>query len=188
MERLLIAGILGGTFDPPHVGHLALARIALASGLVDRAWLVPCLRHPLGKEPAPFEDRVAMCRLLVQGEPAMDVLEIEREIDGPGRTLDLVNALRAAHPNVALRLLAGSDIWHERHLWHRYDEVARLAPPIFVRREGAPPIAEPCLDAPPLVSSSELRAILARGERPAGLAPEPVLAYIEAHGLYGCKP
>jgi nicotinate-nucleotide adenylyltransferase len=184
----MIAGILGGTFDPPHAGHLGLARVALASGLVDRAWLVPCFAHPLGKRPAPFDDRVAMCRLLVREEPAMEVLGIERELGGAGRTLDLVLALRAAHPGVALRLLAGSDIWHERHLWHCYDEVARLAPPIFVRREGAPPIPEPCLDAPPQVSSSDLREAIARGERPAHLVPEPVLAYIAARGLYGVAP
>jgi nicotinate-nucleotide adenylyltransferase len=184
----VIAGILGGTFDPPHVGHLGLARTALSSGLVDRVWLVPCFRHAFGKQPAPFEDRVAMCRLLVQGEPAMDVLEIEREIDGGGRTLDLVRALMAANPGVGLRLLAGSDIWHERTQWHRYDEVARLAPPIFVRREGAPPIPEPCLDAPPQVSSSALREAVARGERPVDLVPEPVLAYVAARGLYGAAP
>lgn len=180
----MIVGILGGTFDPPHVGHLGLAEIALLSGQVQQVWLVPCLEHRFGKQPEPFAERLAMCRLLVAGRPHLAVSDIESTLEKPGHTLDLVRALRAAHPEHAWRVLAGADIYHERGKWHRYDEIARLAPPLYVARSGVPPIPEPTLDAPEAVSSSELRDALARGERPSLLVPEAVLDYIAAHGLY----
>lgn len=178
-------GILGGTFDPPHLGHLGVVDAALASGLLERVLLVPCLAHALGKTPAPFEHRLAMCRLLVAGEPRAEVSDAERELATPGRTLELLRLLGGRRPGVELRLLAGADIYLERHLWHRYDEVVRLAPPLYVARRGVPPIPEPTLPPPPRVSSEQLRALLAAGRRPEELVPAAVLDYIAAHGLYG---
>jgi nicotinate-nucleotide adenylyltransferase len=181
----MIIGVLGGTFDPPHMGHLVLARNALASGKIDEVWLVPCLSHRLGKQPAPFEDRLAMCRLLIDGEPSMKVSDIERVLERPGHTFDLVLALRAGHPEAELRLLAGTDIFHEQGQWHLFDEIAKIAPPIYVEREGVEQIPEPTLPAPPGIASSEIREALARGERPQEAIPQKVLDYIEKRGLYG---
>jgi nicotinate-nucleotide adenylyltransferase len=181
----MIVGIFGGTFDPPHVGHLGAARAALDSGEVDEVWLVPVLAHRFEKTPAPFEHRVAMCRLLVAGDDRMKVSEMERELERPGYTLDLVEALRRAHPEASFRLIAGADIYHERYEWHRYDEIAALAPPLYVARGGVAPIPAPTLPEPPPAVASEIRAALARGERPAGVLSGEVLAYIETHQLYG---
>jgi len=178
-------GILGGTFDPPHVGHLGAARAALDSGLVEAVWLVPCVRHAFGKAPAPYEHRMAMCLILVQGHGGIVVSDAESRLADPGKTLDLVLGLQRAHPEHELRLIAGADVYHQRHLWHRYDEVARLAPPIYVARVGAEPIDQPTLPAPQGVSSSEIRALLERRERPAAFVPEAILEYIERHQLYG---
>jgi len=180
----MTTGILGGTFDPPHLGHLELASIALASGEVQEVWFVPCLTHRFAKEPAPFEHRLAMCCLMVSGEAAMKVSDMETRLERPGYTLDLVRALRAAHPNLSIRLLAGADIYHERDKWHRYDETAKLAPPLYVARQGVEPIPEPTLPAPHGISSSSIRDALARGERPDDVLSREVLDYIEAHGLY----
>jgi nicotinate-nucleotide adenylyltransferase len=180
----MIAGVLGGTFDPPHVGHLELGRSALASHLVDEVWLAPCWSHRFGKEPVSFEHRLEMCRLLIEKEALFRVTDVERRLERPGYTLDLVLALRREHPDVELRLIAGADIYFQRHLWHRYDDVARLAPPIYALRKGVPQIPGPCLEAPPEVSSSELRQRLRRKERPEQLVPGPVLDYIARHGLY----
>ena len=113
-------GILGGTFDPPHKGHLELARIVLASGEVEQVWLVPCYSHRFGKNPASFADRLAMCRLLVADEREMAVSDIERELKNPGFTLELLRALSERFPSHGLRLVAGTDIYHERGKWHRY--------------------------------------------------------------------
>jgi nicotinate-nucleotide adenylyltransferase len=180
-----VVGILGGTFDPPHVGHLGVARNVLASGAVEQVWLVPCVEHAFGKQPAAFEHRLALCRLLIEGEPGVTVSDVEAEVDSPGRTLDLVRFLDRVFPGTAFRLIAGSDIYHERQKWHRYDEVARLAPPIYVERAGEAPIPEPTLPAPPAVSSQQIRAALACGERPVELVPARLLDYIEVHRLYG---
>lgn len=178
-------GILGGTFDPPHLGHLGLVDTALASGQLDRALLVPCLAHALGKAPASFEHRLAMCRLLVAGEPRAEVSDAERALATPGRTLELLGVLGERHPEAILRLVAGADIWFERDRWYRFDEVARLAPPLWVGRRGVPPIPEPTLPAPPEVSSGDVRAALAAGKRPEHLVPAAVLDYVAMHGLYG---
>ena len=86
-------GVFGGTFDPPHMGHLELASIVLESGLVDRVIFVPCLKHALGKSPAGFEHRFAMCKVLVEGKENMDVSDIESRLDTGGRTLDLLKGL-----------------------------------------------------------------------------------------------
>lgn len=184
----MIIGVLGGTFDPPHLGHLVLARSALASGKVDEVWLIPCLEHRFGKQPAPFDDRLAMCRLLTEGESRMKVSDIEKTLNRPGHTIDLVNALKRANPSDELRLLAGSDIYHEREKWHLFDEIAKIAPPIYVERAGERPIPEPTLPAPPGIASSELRESLASGMRPIKAIPEKVLEYIEERGLYRVKP
>ncbi len=180
----MVIGIFGGTFDPPHRGHLGVAKNALDSGRVDEVWFVPCLTHRFGKQPAPFEDRLAMCDLLIEGEPMMRVSDMEAKLERPGYTLDLVLALGAAHPGYALRILAGADIYFDRDKWHQYDEIARLAPPLYVAREGVAPIPEPTLPAPAGMSSTELRVVLARGELPVEEVPERVLKYIENHGLY----
>ncbi len=181
----MIIGILGGTFDPPHNGHLIAALHTIEAKLVDEVWFVPCLAHRFGKAPAPFEHRVAMCRLLVSENPALKVSDIEVVVNRPGYTIDLVNRLRADFPEHAFRLIAGTDIYHQRTAWHRYDEIAAMAPPIYIARRGEAPIPEPVLPAPPDISSHKLRDAIARGERPVDRMPAAVLDYIVEHKLYG---
>lgn len=180
----MIVGILGGTFDPPHLAHLMVATRAIDSGLVDEVWLVPCLTHRFGKSPVPFVHRIAMCERLTAKSPCIKVTDIEAELDRSGYTLDLVKLLRGRYPTITFRLIAGTDIYHERDKWHRYDDVAELAPPIFVERRGVPPIPESTLDAPPPISSSDIRARIARGETVDALTTPPVWAYIQEHDLY----
>jgi nicotinate-nucleotide adenylyltransferase len=180
----MIVGVLGGTFDPPHVGHLDVATLALEAKAVDEVWIVPCLEHRFGKKPAPFPDRMAMCRLLAASDPRLKVSDVEARLNRPGYTLDLIQLLQRDHPGVAFRLIAGSDIYHEKDKWHRYDEVAALAPPVFIERAGERPIPHPTLGPAVEVSSSELREALISGERTSHLIPRAVLAYIDTHGLY----
>jgi nicotinate-nucleotide adenylyltransferase len=184
----MIAGVLGGTFDPPHLGHLQVATTVLGAGLVDEVWMVPCLTHRFGKAPVPFHHRVAMCEQLAGEDPRIKVSEIEAELNRPGYTLDLVELLMARHPDTAFRLIAGTDIYHERNKWHRYDDVAELAPPIYVERRGQPPIPGPTLAAPPDIRSSRIREAIRRGERPSGLTLDRILDYIDAEGLYRQRP
>ena len=177
-------GILGGTFDPPHFGHLEVARNTLETGLVDEVWFVPCLIHRFAKSPAPFEDRLAMCELMLKDEPNTKVSDFEKTLTRPGYALDLIVALKAVNPGNAFRLIAGTDIWFERESWFKYDEVIKHAPPIYVKREGTDPIPEPTLPMPPGISSSEVRGLVEKGKKPLDMIPEPVLEYIIDRGLY----
>lgn len=178
-------GILGGTFDPPHLGHLELAKIVLGSGKVEQVWFVPCYSHRFGKNPASFDDRLAMCHLLIEDEQAMRVSDIERDLKNPGYTLELIQTLGQRYKEHNLRLVAGTDIYHERKKWHRYEEIASLAPPIYVARRGALPIPEPTLPPPPDISSSRIRQRLENGLDVRADVPQKVLNYIREKGLYG---
>jgi nicotinate-nucleotide adenylyltransferase len=114
----------------------------------------------------------------------MLVSDIETRIARPGHTLHLVCALQNDYPKKRFRLLFGADIYYQRHEWYKFDEIVKLAPPIYVAREGVDPIPEPTLSAPPGMSSTELRAALRSGERPRDALPEPILDYIDKNNLY----
>jgi nicotinate-nucleotide adenylyltransferase len=180
-----VVGIFGGTFDPPHGAHLELARTVLAHCAADRILFVPCFRHAFGKRPTAFAHRISMCELLVADEPCMEVSEIEKGLENPGRTLELVAALESARPGDRLRLVVGSDIFFQREKWYRYEEIERRAPPVYVERRGVPPIPVPALPAPPDVSSSAIRERIAAGADPRALLPPRVAEYVERHRLYG---
>ena len=177
-------GVLGGTFDPPHLGHLGLSINVLREALVDEVWFVPCLTHRFGKAPAPFDARLEMCRLLIAGRHSMRVSNIEETLRRPGYTLDLIETLMIDYPEHTFRLIAGQDIYHQKEKWHHYDDVAALAPPIYVARVGEQPIPGPLVAAPIDVSSTEVKERLERGRSVDGLLAPAVIRYIETHNLY----
>jgi nicotinate-nucleotide adenylyltransferase len=177
--------VLGGSFNPPHLGHYGMAQVALSSGAVGRVLLVPCAVHVFGKKLASFAHRIEMCRLLVEENPDMGVSDIESRMGSSGRTLDMLRALQSEVPGVSLRLLVGADIWMERHRWYGFEEIEKLAPPLYVARRGVPPVEVETLEAPMEVSSRQIRRMLADGLSPAGVVSPRVLEYIHAHGIYG---
>lgn len=174
-------GILGGSFNPPHFGHQMMALFAIESGEVDSVLVIPTFQHALGKELAPYEARLEMCRLTM--EPLgkrVEISDIESKREGASRTLDTLELLeRRGHQD--MRLLIGADILAETHLWHRWDAVARLAPPLVFRRHG---YEGGVLLEPPNVSSTALRKRLKSRDSAQGLAPASVLSYIAKQGLY----
>jgi nicotinate-nucleotide adenylyltransferase len=183
--------LFGGSFNPPHVGHVLAVTYALSVGLVDRVLVVPVFDHALGKRLAPFEQRLELCRLAFGWLPQVEISSIEARLGAPSRTLHTILALEAEHPDWGLRLLVGSDITGEIEKWHAFAEIERLAPPLVLVRAGArAPGGSPSLL--PEVSSTEVRALLARA-RPgepidpalAALVPRAVLDYAIAQGLYG---
>jgi nicotinate-nucleotide adenylyltransferase len=177
--------ILGGSFNPPHVAHLMAAWWALATQDVSEVWLLPSFRHPFGKALAPFEDRAEMCRLASQRIRGVHVCTAEAELaDDPlvGKTALTLEHLHAKHPAYRFALIVGADILPDTDKWYRWDRVRELARIVVVGREGYPPIAgAPAL---PAVSSTEIRARIARGEDVRGLVPERVRRYVEERGLY----
>ncbi|WP_252393543.1 nicotinate-nucleotide adenylyltransferase [Hydrogenibacillus sp. N12] len=132
-------GLFGGTFDPPHWGHLVAAeRAADALGL-EAVWFVPN-RLPPHKDPrlhAPAEDRLAMVRLAIDGVPHFAVSSVELERDGPSYTIDTVRLLRARHPDVAWTFIVGEDAFRSLPTWKEAAELVRLVGWAVLRRAEA---------------------------------------------------
>jgi len=176
--------LLGGSFNPPHVAHVMAALWALATQGCREVWLLPSYRHPFGKALAPFEDRVAMCRLAVAAVRGAAVCAAEAELaDDPlcGKTARTLEHLREKHPELDFALLVGADILPETAKWYRWDRVNELARVVVVGREGYQGGAELKL---PAVSSSLVRERLACGEDVSALVPRRVVDYVRERGLY----
>jgi nicotinate-nucleotide adenylyltransferase len=176
--------VFGGSFNPPHVAHQMVCLWVLETQPVDEVLLVPTFRHPFDKQLAPFAERVEMCRRMARplcGRAAVST--IEEELGGEASlTLVTLEALVARNEGCALRLVIGADILPEREKWYRWQDIERLAPPIVVGRPGFPgPEGAPELAA---VSSTEVRARIARGEPVDQLVPRGVAALIVEKGLY----
>ena len=185
-------GVLGGTFDPVHVGHVATAaEVRHALGL-DRVLLVvagdPWQKR--GRVVAAAEDRLALVRAAVAGIDGVEASAIEVERDGPSVTADTLEALSA--PGRDLFLVLGADAVANMPTWKRLEDTRGLATIVVVERAGDldvhPPgagwrvahVRVPRLD----VASTDLRARLAAGRPVDGLVPESVLAEIRRRGLY----
>jgi nicotinate-nucleotide adenylyltransferase len=124
-----------------------------------------------------------MCRLAFRDIACAEVSDLEATIRGSGYTLELLEALRAREPGVALRLILGSDLLGEIDRWHRWDRIAEIAPPIIVGRQGSPhQVAGPLM---PDISSTLIRERLAANGSVDGLLPAEVIRYVREHGLYG---
>lgn len=187
-------GVLGGTFDPPHAGHVAVGLAARRGLGLDRVMFVPAGRPwqkttSGGYEPAPAEDRYEMTRLAVAPEEGLEVSRLDLDRPGPTYTVDTLEALEA--PARELFLVLGADAAALMPTWHRWEDVVALATLAVVPRRGAAPprlpgarVVEVTMD-PVDVSASEIRRRLAAGEPVARLVPAAVERYIRAHGLYG---
>jgi nicotinate-nucleotide adenylyltransferase len=191
VERVKL-GILGGAFDPPHVGHVALARAAVAELGLDRL-LVLVVADPGHKDTsAPAEARLALARLAFADVPSAEV-----ELDPHARTVDSLDALDARGPEDAV-LVIGVDELADFHRWKRPERVLELARLAVAMRPGVPDeqlreasarLSSPdrflFFDLEPVaVSSTEIRGRVARNEPIDGLVPPAVAAEIERLGLY----
>jgi len=179
--------VFGGSFNPPHVGHVLIASYVLATEPIDVLFVVPTFRHPFGKALAPFEARLDMCRLALDHEGRVEISSLEQELGGDSYTVRTLEALREREPDASLALCVGADVLAERHLWHRADEVDRLARRIVIGRQG---YDNPAEASPPMpaISSTEIRRRLAAGQDVARLVPLTVAAYIAEHSLYREPP
>jgi nicotinate-nucleotide adenylyltransferase len=153
----------GGSFDPPHVGHLLSAVYALALGF-EKVLVVPVYEHAFGKRMAPFDARVALCRACFRGIDGVEVSELEASLERPSYTVRALERLAKDHPDWELRVLVGSDVLAETHAWHEFDRVEQLAPLFVLPRLGheVPGLGPAVL---PEVSSSEVRSLLAHRKR-----------------------
>ncbi|MGB8330724.1 MAG: nicotinate (nicotinamide) nucleotide adenylyltransferase [Polyangiales bacterium] len=179
--------IYGGSFDPPHLGHVLSVAWALSTADIDAVLIVPTWKHAFNKaHGASFEERMAICALAFALLRGVEISDVERRLDGVSRTLDTLNALRMEHPDALFRLLIGSDVLPTTDRWHRWDEVVKIAPPLVVGREGYPAPSD-CAISIPNVNSTEIRSRLARAGDVTGLVPSNVIEHIRSRGLYQGK-
>jgi nicotinate-nucleotide adenylyltransferase len=187
-------GIFGGTFDPPHIGHLIVADDALAALGLDRILFVPAGTHPLkgDKVAAPTHLRLRMIRAAVGDAErfAVDDREIRRV--GPSYTVDTLAELEEEYPGSELYLLVGSDIMNEIHRWHRVPEIAARARIAVMSRADAPKATASVAGLQTIrvevthvaISSSEIRERVTAGRPFRYLVPEGVYEIIAEHALY----
>lgn len=176
--------VYGGSFDPPHLGHVLSIAWALSAADVDEVWVIPTWEHAFEKaHRASFAARMKMCELALAPFRDVELLDIERRLGGVSRTLRTLEALESAHPDADFRLLVGADVLLSADRWYRWDAVVRIAPPLVVGREGYPP-PEGCPISIPNVSSTEIRHELDRSGDLTGLVPSAVVDYIRQQGLY----
>jgi nicotinate-nucleotide adenylyltransferase len=183
-------GVLGGTFDPIHVGHLAAAHAAIECANLDKVLMIPT-GVPPHRAPTVAEanDRLAMARLATAGDERLEVSDIELRRAGVSYTVDTLRELHALYPDDDLFLILGWDAAKLLGSWHAPDEVRRLAQLVVVTRpgSGAPATTSEilCERPTPDISASELREQIARGERVGDCLPPAVEHYIAEHRLYG---
>lgn len=190
-------GILGGTFDPIHAGHLLVARHALRSLGLERVLFIPAGTPWLkaGRRVAPARHRMAMTRLAVAGCPRFEASDMEVERPGPTYTADTLAELRERFgAGAALYLILGMDAARDMGRWHQPERVFALCEVVAVPRGeadtdadigGAPSGIRVLRDAPRLaVSSTEIRAKIAAGASVEGDVPDAAADYIRRHGLY----
>ncbi len=192
-------GLFGGSFDPVHIAHVALARAALERLNVDEVRWIPVgtawQKDPADAGPA---DREAMVRIATEGEPrfVLDRTELRRK--GLSYTLDTVREKVAAYPGTRFVLLLGQDQYASIHTWRDWRELLSLVELGIADRPDAPTAANPAVQAFPHsvtrlaldcdVSSTEIRRRLATGESIAGMVPDGVARYIAQRGLYRPLP
>jgi len=180
-------GILGGTFDPVHNAHLAIAGAALqALGLEKILWL-PTGAPPYRPAPvAAAAHRAAMLKLAIAHEPRYAVDERELQPGASGFSFDSLSSLHENHPGNSLILLMGADQYAKRDTWHRWAEIEKLcAIAVFARPGWSIDGNAKIVSMTPLpISASDIRARIGRGEDVAAMLPTPVLGYIRDNGLY----
>jgi nicotinate-nucleotide adenylyltransferase len=196
-EAPLKLGILGGTFDPVHLGHLHIAEQAYAQYGLTGVLFIPTGR-PAWKLDRPIssaEDRIAMLSAALSDNPHFDLCRLEIDRPGVTYTIDTLRTLKAYWADaVELYFIVGADAAHELSEWRDASAIATLVTILAARRpgvlseqsDGGLPFDLRPIDTVPLdISSSELRTLAAAGRSLRYVVPEPVRSYIREHGLYG---
>ncbi len=172
--------LFGGSFNPPHFGHVLAACMARCHG-ADQVWVLPAARHPYSKNLAPWDQRWALCRAAFEPLGPWCVVRPD-ELDNPnGYTVDLVEALARQHPEHQWQLVGGTDTARDLHRWHRGADLAALVSVIAIPRRGWDDTHPAAL---PAISSSDVRTAIAQGEAWENRVPPAVADLIHRHHWY----
>jgi nicotinate-nucleotide adenylyltransferase len=184
-------GILGGTFDPPHYGHLLIANEVLSTLKLDEIWFMPNQEPPHKKKSDSIknEDRLQMLDLAIQDNTAFRVETIELHRQGPSYTVDTMKMINTQYSNHQFFFIIGADMIEYLPKWHKIDELIKLVQFVGVERpEYSTKTDYPVryVDVPAIdVSSSMIRDRVKNGKTVRYLLPDPVVQYIEEKHLYG---
>ena len=190
MNKRLVA-IFGGSFDPIHNGHLALAAEVLGRGLATEVWFMvtPQNPHKQGNTLSDEQLRLQMVQLAVEGMEGVRACDFEFSLPRPSYTLNTLTALDEAYPECCFSLLIGADNWEKFDRWYKGDEIlSRYGVIVYPRgSESEPPLPQGARWLPAKlhdVSSTMVRAAVAAGDAISSLVPQAVADFIKDNGLY----
>jgi len=202
----LKTGLFGGSFDPVHNGHLAIARASLDSAGLDRVVFLPesAPPHKPGRRFAPSVHRLAMLQLAIEGEPRFALSAMNLDSTGPCYTIDTWRRYREEHPAEEARFIIGGDMLADLPNWHRPADLLREVDFVICSRPGfcadevirnlpfgeaeRMKLAASVIEAPLLdISASHVRELAACGGSLSAFVPPSVAAYITANSLYGSR-
>lgn len=191
-------GVLGGTFDPVHRGHLSIARSFLDSGHIDRLWvmLTPDPPHKAGETLSSYRIRLKMLRKAFSGFDRVEVSDLERRLETPSYTWRTLSWLRKKYPEKEFLLCIGEDSFAEFTSWKKWRRIVERHLLLVARRPGAAPreeeeIPEPLrkrtrfvTHRPVDISSTSIRRAIREGEDVSRWLPPGVMAIIRSEGIY----
>ncbi|MFM8931559.1 MAG: nicotinate (nicotinamide) nucleotide adenylyltransferase [Gemmataceae bacterium] len=194
-------GLFGGSFDPVHVGHLAMAEQALHQAGLDEVWFLPAAAapHKPEKARATFQARLDMLQLATAGHDRLKTCAIEKDLPAPNYTINTLRALTASHPGHQWYFILGGDMLADLPQWREPGQIVDMAGLVVMPRPGTAgttsedlrqklgkPVRLLRLEGPALeVSSGWIRSTLASGGSVRYLVPRAVERYIQEHELYG---
>jgi nicotinate-nucleotide adenylyltransferase len=191
-------GILGGTFDPPHVGHLILAETACDALDLESVLFVPAADPPHKGEVTPVEHRIAMLNAAIAGNPRFTISRADIDRPGPHYTVDMVHIIQDQNPGCVLYLLMGGDSLHHFVTWRDPGGIAAVAKIAVMSRPGSSPDLRRLTDAVPTlrdrvvfvdapvigISATSIRDNIAASHSVRYQLPDTVIDYIAANKLY----
>lgn len=170
-------GILGGSFNPPHVGHVQICRYLIEREVFKKIMIIPCFKHPFNKPLLPFEDRIKMCELAF-GDFGEDVIvsDIEKRLGGISHTVKTIEKIKSENQNQEFALIVGSDISKEKKDWKDFEKIQEMVKIEEVPRGNGSPITD--------ISSTQIREMIKKGEMFDKYVPGSVAEYIKENNLY----
>ncbi|MBB6448804.1 nicotinate-nucleotide adenylyltransferase [Geomicrobium halophilum] len=185
-------GILGGTFDPPHIAHLLIAQESLDACELDEVWFMPTNvpPHKQNEDMANSSDRVEMTRLAISDHGKFRLCTVELDRQGPSYSMDTMEILQNQHPNVQFYFIVGGDMAVSLPTWHGIEKLRKQVTFIVTSRPNYPddyPFEEELISVniPEMeISSSDIRERVSREENIRYLVPEAVRKYVGENHLY----
>lgn len=180
--------LFGGSFDPPHLGHVLVAAYLLSAHPKAKLHIIPCYKHAFDKKLSTFARRFKMCRLAFSflGK-RVHISDVERRHGGISRAIDTAQRFKTKYPKRQLLWVIGSDLVPETRRWYRYADLLKCITflPLPRASKGRPKGKSGTLPFQfPAIASSEIRKRVKLKKDLSAFVPQPVASYIRAHKLY----